>query len=59
MLSAASAFDCIFGYTVANRVTARDLQFADGQWVRAKSLDGFCPIGPVVVTADEIPDPHG
>jgi 2-keto-4-pentenoate hydratase/2-oxohepta-3-ene-1,7-dioic acid hydratase in catechol pathway len=48
----------VFGYTVANDVSARDLQFADGQWVRAKSLDTFCPLGPVVVTADEIPDPQ-
>jgi 2-keto-4-pentenoate hydratase/2-oxohepta-3-ene-1,7-dioic acid hydratase in catechol pathway len=48
----------VFGYTVANDVSARDLQFADGQWVRAKSLDTFCPLGPVIVTADEIPDPQ-
>jgi 2-keto-4-pentenoate hydratase/2-oxohepta-3-ene-1,7-dioic acid hydratase in catechol pathway len=48
----------VYGYTVANDVSARDLQFADGQWVRAKSLDSFCPIGPVIVTADEIPDPQ-
>ena len=45
----------VFGYTVANDVSARDLQFGDGQWVRGKSLDTFCPVGPVVVTADEIP----
>jgi 2-keto-4-pentenoate hydratase/2-oxohepta-3-ene-1,7-dioic acid hydratase in catechol pathway len=38
-------------------VTARDIQFADGQWVRGKSLDTFCPMGPVIVTADEMPDP--
>jgi 2-keto-4-pentenoate hydratase/2-oxohepta-3-ene-1,7-dioic acid hydratase in catechol pathway len=48
----------VYGYTVANDVSARDLQFADGQWVRAKSVDTFCPVGPVVVTADEIPDPQ-
>jgi 2-keto-4-pentenoate hydratase/2-oxohepta-3-ene-1,7-dioic acid hydratase in catechol pathway len=54
----ADALDHVFGYTVANDVSARDLQFADGQWVRGKSLDTFCPIGPVVVTADEIPDPQ-
>jgi 5-carboxymethyl-2-hydroxymuconate isomerase len=48
----------VYGYTVANDVSARDLQFADGQWVRAKSLDSFCPLGPVLVTADEIPDPQ-
>ena len=48
----------VFGYTVANDVSARDLQFSDGQWVRAKSIDGFCPLGPVVVTSDEIGDPQ-
>jgi 2-keto-4-pentenoate hydratase/2-oxohepta-3-ene-1,7-dioic acid hydratase in catechol pathway len=48
----------VYGYTVANDVSARDLQFSDGQWVRAKSIDTFCPIGPVVVTADEVPDPQ-
>jgi 5-carboxymethyl-2-hydroxymuconate isomerase len=52
------ALDVVFGYTAANDVSARDLQFADGQWVRAKSLDTFCPIGPAVVTADEISDPQ-
>jgi 5-carboxymethyl-2-hydroxymuconate isomerase len=46
------------GYTVANDVSARDVQFADGQWVRGKSLDTFCPLGPVVVPAAEIPDPQ-
>jgi 2-keto-4-pentenoate hydratase/2-oxohepta-3-ene-1,7-dioic acid hydratase in catechol pathway len=49
----ADALDGVFGYTAANDVSARDLQFADGQWVRAKSIDTFCPLGPVVVTADE------
>ncbi len=48
----------VFGYTVVNDVSARDLQFSDRQWVRAKSLDTFCPLGPVIVTADEIPDPQ-
>jgi len=52
------ALSYVFGYTVANDVSARDLQLADGQWVRAKSIDTFCPLGPVVVTADEIPDPQ-
>jgi 5-carboxymethyl-2-hydroxymuconate isomerase len=51
------AFDHVFGYTIANDVSARDVQFADGQWVRGKSLDTFCPLGPVLVTADELPDP--
>lgn len=43
----------IAGYTVANDVSARDLQFRDGQWTRGKSLDTFCPLGPVLVTPDE------
>ncbi len=54
----ASALDHVLGYTCINDVTARDLQFGDGQWVRGKSLDTFCPMGPVLVTADEIPDPQ-
>jgi 2-keto-4-pentenoate hydratase/2-oxohepta-3-ene-1,7-dioic acid hydratase in catechol pathway len=51
------ALSCVLGYTCINDVSARDLQFADGQWVRGKSLDTFCPMGPVIVTADEIADP--
>ena len=54
----ANALDHVLGYTCINDVTARDLQFGDGQWVRGKSLDTFCPMGPVLVTADEIPDPQ-
>lgn len=57
-VSEADALNYVFGYTVINDVSARDLQFGDKQWVRAKSLDTFCPTGPVVVTADEIPDPQ-
>jgi 2-keto-4-pentenoate hydratase/2-oxohepta-3-ene-1,7-dioic acid hydratase in catechol pathway len=52
------AFDYVLGYTCVNDVSARGFQFADGQWVRGKSLDTFCPIGPWVVTTDEIPDPQ-
>jgi 2-keto-4-pentenoate hydratase/2-oxohepta-3-ene-1,7-dioic acid hydratase in catechol pathway len=52
------ALDYVFGYTVANDVSARDLQFSDRQWVRSKSLDTFCPFGPTIVTADEIPNPQ-
>lgn len=48
----------IFGYTCANDVSARDLQFGDGQWVRGKSLDTFCPLGPWIVTTDDIADPN-
>ncbi|MBW2028918.1 MAG: fumarylacetoacetate hydrolase family protein [Deltaproteobacteria bacterium] len=52
------AVGAIFGYTCGNDVSARDLQFGDGQWVRGKSLDTFCPIGPWIVTSEEISDPH-
>ena len=48
----------VFGYTVVNDVTARDLQKRHGQWFKGKSLDTFCPMGPVLVTADDIPDPQ-
>jgi 2-keto-4-pentenoate hydratase/2-oxohepta-3-ene-1,7-dioic acid hydratase in catechol pathway len=48
----------VFGYTIVNDVTARDLQKRHGQWFKGKTLDTFCPIGPVLVTADEIPDPQ-
>ncbi|MBN2470874.1 MAG: fumarylacetoacetate hydrolase family protein [Anaerolineae bacterium] len=54
----ADALDYVFGYTAANDITARDLQYGDKQWVRGKSLDTFCPLGPVVTTTDEIPDPQ-
>ena len=50
--------EAVFGYTCANDVSARDLQFGDGQWVRGKSLDTFCPLGPWIVTREDIPDPH-
>ena len=52
------ALEHVFGYTVGNDVSARDVQFSESQWVRAKSFDTFCPLGPVVVTADEVPDPQ-
>jgi 2-keto-4-pentenoate hydratase/2-oxohepta-3-ene-1,7-dioic acid hydratase in catechol pathway len=52
------ALEHVFGYTAANDVSARDVQFSDGQWVRGKSLDTFCPLGPSVVTADELGDPQ-
>ena len=48
----------VFGYTIINDVTARDLQKRHGQWFKGKSLDTFCPMGPILVTADEIPDPQ-
>jgi 2-keto-4-pentenoate hydratase/2-oxohepta-3-ene-1,7-dioic acid hydratase in catechol pathway len=57
-VSEEEALDYVFGYTCANDVSARDLQFGDKQWVRGKSLDTFCPLGPWVITADEVPDPQ-
>jgi len=56
-ISKAKALDHIFGYTIVNDVTARTLQSAHKQWFLGKSIDGFCPMGPSIVTADEIPDP--
>jgi 2-keto-4-pentenoate hydratase/2-oxohepta-3-ene-1,7-dioic acid hydratase in catechol pathway len=49
-VKAADATDYIFGYTIGNDVSARDEQFADGQWARAKGYDTFCPLGPVIET---------
>lgn len=57
-VSRGDALKYVAGYTVVNDVSARDLQFSDRQWVRGKSLDTFCPMGPVLVTRDEIPDPQ-
>jgi len=56
-VAADRALDVVFGYTCLNDVTARDLQKAHGQWFKGKSLDQTCPIGPWIVTADEIGDP--
>jgi 2-keto-4-pentenoate hydratase/2-oxohepta-3-ene-1,7-dioic acid hydratase in catechol pathway len=52
------ALDHVWGYTVVNDITARDIQFSEAQWSRCKSFDGFTPTGPFVVTADEVPDPQ-
>jgi 2-keto-4-pentenoate hydratase/2-oxohepta-3-ene-1,7-dioic acid hydratase in catechol pathway len=52
------ALACVFGYTILNDVSARDLQKSHQQWFKGKSLDGYCPMGPVVVTADEFGDPQ-
>ncbi|HEV8223993.1 MAG TPA: fumarylacetoacetate hydrolase family protein [Rubrobacteraceae bacterium] len=58
-IPAAEAMDHIFGYTVANDVTARDVQRRHGgQWLKGKGMDGSCPLGPWIVTADEIVDPQ-
>lgn len=48
----------VFGYTISNDVSARDFQSATSQWMIGKTFDTFAPIGPAIVTADEIPDPH-
>lgn len=52
------AYDYIFGYTIANDVTARDIQTDHVQYFLGKSFDGSCPMGPYLVTKDELPDPH-
>jgi 2-keto-4-pentenoate hydratase/2-oxohepta-3-ene-1,7-dioic acid hydratase in catechol pathway len=52
------ALDAVAGYAVANDVSARDVQHSESQWTRSKSFDGFCPVGPWVTTADEVPDPQ-
>jgi 2-keto-4-pentenoate hydratase/2-oxohepta-3-ene-1,7-dioic acid hydratase in catechol pathway len=58
-VSEADALDYVYGYTCANDVSARDWQLRlDRQWVRGKSFDTFCPLGPILVTADEICDPN-
>ena len=58
-VSEANAYDYIAGYMNCNDVSARDLQFRPGdQWLRGKCLDSFCPLGPYLVTSDEIDDPH-
>ena len=48
----------VWGYTVVNDITARDIQYSEAQWSRCKSFDGFTPTGPFAVTADEVPDPQ-
>jgi 2-keto-4-pentenoate hydratase/2-oxohepta-3-ene-1,7-dioic acid hydratase in catechol pathway len=53
------ALSYVAGYTIANDVSARDLQFRTSQWTAGKMLDTFGPLGPALVTADEVPDPHG
>jgi 2-keto-4-pentenoate hydratase/2-oxohepta-3-ene-1,7-dioic acid hydratase in catechol pathway len=57
-VQASDALRCVLGYANVNDVSARDFQFADGQWQRGKSCDTFCPFGPHLVTADELGDPH-
>jgi acylpyruvate hydrolase len=57
-IPAAKAFEYIAGYMPLNDVSARAWQFGDRQWVRGKSPDTFCPIGPHLTTRDEVPDPQ-
>ncbi len=57
-VSAENALEAVAGYSCVNDVSARDLQFADGQWSRGKSPDTYCPVGPQLVPRDEIPDPQ-
>jgi 2,4-diketo-3-deoxy-L-fuconate hydrolase len=57
-LSEAEALSVIFGYTILNDVSARDVQFKDNQISLGKGADTYCPLGPAVVTADELPDPQ-
>ena len=56
-LRKADALSHVFGYTVVNDVTARTLQHKHRQWILGKGIDGFCPMGPAILTADEVPDP--
>jgi 2-keto-4-pentenoate hydratase/2-oxohepta-3-ene-1,7-dioic acid hydratase in catechol pathway len=58
-IGAAAAMEHVFGYTIVNDISARDAQFAHGQFFKGKSFDTFCPMGPCVVTADEFGDPSG
>ncbi len=58
-VSEASALDYVFGYTLIDDVSARDLQYGDGQWTRGKGLDTFAPLGPFITTRDEIADVQG
>ncbi|MHC4942831.1 MAG: fumarylacetoacetate hydrolase family protein [Planctomycetota bacterium] len=58
-VSEAEALDYVAGYTIVNDVSGRDTQNAERQWLRAKGFDTFAPMGPWIVTKDELPDPHG
>lgn len=57
-LRGADTLAAVYGYAVANDVSARDWQKREKQYSRSKSMDTFCPIGPWITTADEVPDPH-
>jgi 2-keto-4-pentenoate hydratase/2-oxohepta-3-ene-1,7-dioic acid hydratase in catechol pathway len=57
-IPAASAMEYVFGYTILNDVSARDIQLSTSQWTLGKSFPTFTPIGPAITTTDEVPDPH-
>ncbi|MBH16326.1 MAG: hypothetical protein CME30_03480 [Gemmatimonadetes bacterium] len=57
-VSVDNALDKVFGYCTSNDISERELQFRSGQWLLGKALDGFLPIGPYLVTSDEVPDPQ-
>ncbi|NYE07998.1 2-keto-4-pentenoate hydratase/2-oxohepta-3-ene-1,7-dioic acid hydratase in catechol pathway [Bacillus niacini] len=57
-VSVENALDYVFGYAVGNDLSVRELQFRSHQWLYGKAIDGFAPIGPYIVTADEVPDPQ-
>ena len=57
-VSVDNALDKVFGYWTSNDISERELQFRSGQWLLGKALDGFLPIGPYLVTSDEVPDPQ-
>jgi len=57
-VSVENALDKVFGYCTSNDISERELQFRSGQWLLGKALDGFLPIGPYLVTSDEVPDPQ-
>jgi 2-keto-4-pentenoate hydratase/2-oxohepta-3-ene-1,7-dioic acid hydratase in catechol pathway len=52
------ALEYVLGYCTANDLSARDLQMRTSQWLLGKTLDGFCPVGPYIVTRDDVPDPQ-
>jgi 2-keto-4-pentenoate hydratase/2-oxohepta-3-ene-1,7-dioic acid hydratase in catechol pathway len=57
-VGAEDALGVVAGYVCVNDVSARDVQMGDGQWTRGKSFDTFCPVGPAVIPAEEVPDPQ-
>ncbi len=57
-ISEEAAMEYVFGYTIVNDISARDIQLSTSQWTLGKSFPGFTPVGPAIVTADEVADPH-